>query len=136
MKTLLMTLLLSATLTGGSIYDYKMPGLDGTDIDLSKYKGKKIKSTNFVIADPSVLKLFPRDFIEGSAATALSEPGFAIITESIALGLFGHSDVVGRVVHFNEFEKDLTIRGVIADDARRHSLAKLYGWEEWDFVKM
>jgi glutathione peroxidase len=46
MKTLLMTLLLSATLTGGSIYDYKMPGLDGTDIDLSKYKGKKIMIVN------------------------------------------------------------------------------------------
>jgi len=84
-----------------------------------EYKDKKIKSANFVIADPSVLKLFHRDFIEGIAATALSEPGFAIITESIALGLFGQSDVVGRVVHFNEFEKDLTIRGVIADDARR-----------------
>jgi hypothetical protein len=31
MKTLLMTLLLSATLTGGSIYDFKVAGLDGTD---------------------------------------------------------------------------------------------------------
>ncbi len=46
MKTFLMTLILSATLTGSSIYDFKVSGLDGTDIDLSIYKGKKILIVN------------------------------------------------------------------------------------------
>jgi len=46
MKTLLLTLVLSATLAGGSIYDFKVAGLDGTDIDFSKYKGKKIMIVN------------------------------------------------------------------------------------------
>ncbi len=46
MKTLLMTLILSATLTGGSIYDFKVSGLDGTDIDFSAFKGKKIMIVN------------------------------------------------------------------------------------------
>jgi glutathione peroxidase len=46
MKTLLLTLILSATLTGGSIYDFKVPGLDGTDIDFSQYKGKMIMVVN------------------------------------------------------------------------------------------
>lgn len=46
MKTLLISMLLAATLTGGSIYDFKLPGLDGTDIDFSKYKGKKIMIVN------------------------------------------------------------------------------------------
>lgn len=45
MKTLIMTLLLSATLTGSSIYEFKVPGLDG-EIDFSKYKGKKIMVVN------------------------------------------------------------------------------------------
>lgn len=45
MKTLIMTLLLSATLTGSSIYEFKVPGLDG-EIDFSKYKGKKIMIVN------------------------------------------------------------------------------------------
>lgn len=45
MKTFLMTLILSATLTGSSIYDFKVPGLDG-EIDFSKYKGKKIMIVN------------------------------------------------------------------------------------------
>ena len=46
MKTLLLTLILSATLAGGSIYDFKVTGLDGTDIDFSQYKGKKIMIVN------------------------------------------------------------------------------------------
>ncbi len=46
MKTLLISLLLSATLTGGSIYDFKVPALDGTSIDFSKYKGQKIMIVN------------------------------------------------------------------------------------------
>jgi glutathione peroxidase len=46
MKTWMMALILAATLTGGSIYDFKVPGLDGNDIDFSKYKGKKIMIVN------------------------------------------------------------------------------------------
>lgn len=46
MKTLLMTLILSATLTGGSIYDFKVAGLDGSDIDFAAFKGKKIMIVN------------------------------------------------------------------------------------------
>ena len=45
MKTLLLTLILSATLTGGSIYDFKVPGLDG-NIDFAAFKGKKIMIVN------------------------------------------------------------------------------------------
>lgn len=46
MKILLLTMILATTLTGGSIYDFKVPGLDGTDIDFSQYKGKKIMIVN------------------------------------------------------------------------------------------
>lgn len=37
--------MLSTTLTGGSIYDFKVPGLDG-EIDFAKFKGKKILVVN------------------------------------------------------------------------------------------
>jgi glutathione peroxidase len=39
-------LVLSATLSGGTIYDFKVPGLDGSTIDFSAYKGKKIMIVN------------------------------------------------------------------------------------------
>lgn len=46
MKTLIISLLLSIFLSGGSIYDFKVTGLDGKMIDLANYKGKKIMIVN------------------------------------------------------------------------------------------
>jgi glutathione peroxidase len=46
MKTLIFSLLLITVVAAPSIYDFKVPGLDGKEIDLSKYKGKKIMIVN------------------------------------------------------------------------------------------
>jgi glutathione peroxidase len=46
MKTLLLSIILSVSLTGISIYDFKVPGLYETDIDFSRFKGKKILIVN------------------------------------------------------------------------------------------
>jgi glutathione peroxidase len=46
MKAFFVSLLLAVALTGSSIYDFKVAGLDGTDIDFAKYKGKHILIVN------------------------------------------------------------------------------------------
>ncbi len=46
MKTFIFSLLIAVTLTGTSIYDFKVPGLMGSEIDFSQYKGKKIMIVN------------------------------------------------------------------------------------------
>jgi glutathione peroxidase len=46
MKTLFLTLILAVTLNGSSIYDFKVSGLDGNDINFSQYKGQKIMIVN------------------------------------------------------------------------------------------
>ena len=46
MKTLLLTLLLSVTLAGSPIYEFKAPGLDGNTINFNDFKGKKILIVN------------------------------------------------------------------------------------------
>ena len=46
MKIFLIALVLSATLTGSSIYDFKVPGLTGGTINFADYKGKKIMIVN------------------------------------------------------------------------------------------
>jgi len=46
MKTLLLAVILSATLTGSSIYDFKAPGLSGGTINFADFKGKKIMVVN------------------------------------------------------------------------------------------
>ena len=46
-NTMLRAMLLSVFLVAGmSVYDFKVPGLDGNTIDLAKYKGKKILIVN------------------------------------------------------------------------------------------
>jgi len=46
MKLIAAILIISFGITAGSIYDYKVPGLEGGEIDFSKYKGKKIMIVN------------------------------------------------------------------------------------------
>src|SRR5258705_3456001 len=46
MKSFFLIMILSATLTGGSIYDFQVQGLDGTTINFAAYKGKKIMIVN------------------------------------------------------------------------------------------
>ena len=46
MKTFFLSLLMAATLTGTSIYDFKVAGLEGNEIDLAQFKGKKIMIVN------------------------------------------------------------------------------------------
>lgn len=45
MKTFIITMVLAVSLTGSSIYDFKVPGLDG-EIDFAAYKGQKIMIVN------------------------------------------------------------------------------------------
>lgn len=42
----MISLFIAATLTGGSIYDFNVDGLDGEKIDFSQYKGQKIMIVN------------------------------------------------------------------------------------------
>ena len=46
MKSLFVVLILAISLEGPAIYDFKVPALDGSSIDLSAYKGKKIMIVN------------------------------------------------------------------------------------------
>jgi putative ABC transport system permease protein len=94
-------------------------------IDLSEHKGtlefkeKKIFSNNFIIAEASVLRFFERNFLEGNPSNALSEPGCVVVSAAVANDLFGQQDVLGKVVHFREYDKVLKITGVMEDDDRR-----------------
>ena len=46
MKIIILASLLSLMLSGTSIYDFKVASLDGKEIDLAKYKGKKVLIVN------------------------------------------------------------------------------------------
>jgi glutathione peroxidase len=46
MKTLLLAMILSVALNGNSIYDFKVKGLEGKEIDFSAFKGKNLLIVN------------------------------------------------------------------------------------------
>lgn len=46
MKLFFATMLIAALALDGSVYDYKVPGLDGKEINIADYKGKKILIVN------------------------------------------------------------------------------------------
>jgi len=99
-----------------------------------EFKQKKVRSANLVAAEPSILKMFDKEFIEGDSNTALVEPNSVIVNRSMAEDLFGSIDVTGKVVHFIEFNKDLRITGVIENDYR-HSHFPMDVIISWDTFK-
>ncbi len=66
-----------------------------------------------LFADPSITRIFDFTYVHGDAS-ALEDPSGILITEEIAIKYFGHTDVEGEVVTFdNEF--DFHIAAVIED---------------------
>lgn len=101
---------------------------------------KNFQEENFFYADSSFFDIFTFDFITGNPQTALSNPGNLVLTESIALKLFGATNVVGNTVKARIFnsEYDFEITGVISDvPGNSHfsfdylgSLSTMEGWSQ------
>jgi len=64
-------------------------------------------------ADPTLLEIFDFEFIAGSNG-ALDVPTSLILTESSAIKFFGHTDVIGEVLSFDN-EHDFTVAAIIKD---------------------
>ncbi|MFS4468655.1 ABC transporter permease [Maribacter sp. 2210JD10-5] len=90
-------------------------------------QGEQHYSINQAFAvDTSFLEIFDIVFEEGDA-NALSAPGNAIISRSLAQNIFGEENPIGQVIslppgHFNSLETAFTIRGVMEDFAQQNHL--------------
>jgi putative ABC transport system permease protein len=62
--------------------------------------GKRYKETGFYVS-PDFLYMFSFPLRKGHAATALSQPHSVVIDETLALKLFGTTDVLGRMLKIN-----------------------------------
>lgn len=78
------------------------------------FSDKKFKEQNIIFADSVFSKLFPFALKEGSLQRALTEPGFAILTEKTANRYFGKEDAVGKRIKYANF-LDLEVAAVVAD---------------------
>jgi ABC-type antimicrobial peptide transport system permease subunit len=75
---------------------------------------KKFKETNTIFADSVFSKLFPLTVKAGSIQRALTEPGFAILTEKTAERFFGKENPIGKRIKFANLI-DLEVAAVVAD---------------------
>jgi putative ABC transport system permease protein len=78
-------------------------------------------------ADSSFFKVFPYQFIQGEALTALNEPNTIVLKQSIAMKLFGTDKVLGRQVKILTWHKDkgrlMKITGIVAEPSSPQSLS-------------
>ncbi|WP_316749798.1 ABC transporter permease [Pedobacter gandavensis] len=67
-------------------------------------------------ADAEILKIFDYQFISGNPDKAFNDPNSVIITESTAKRLFGSTDVLNKVIKY-ENQVNVKVTGVIKDHA-------------------
>ena len=75
---------------------------------------RKFNENNVVFADSVFPKLFPLDVKAGSLQRALAEPGFAVLTQTLATKYFGRESAVGKRIRYQNL-LDLEVAAVVAD---------------------
>ena len=121
----------TATVPTQSFYDFKMLAIDGTEIDLSKYKGKKVLVVNTAskcgftpqykdlealhqkIGDKLVILGFPANNFMGQEPGSNTEiASFCQKNYGVTFQMFEKIDVVGKNQHpLYKFLSDKTLNG-------------------------
>ncbi|UCE21069.1 MAG: ABC transporter permease, partial [Candidatus Aminicenantes bacterium] len=78
-----------------------------------------IKGMTFAWVDPGMFEVFTYDFKVGNPEIVLDEPYSIVLTEEVAMSLFGNEDPVGKVVTLNS-RYELTVTGVVKKPANSH----------------
>ncbi|HEX5049606.1 MAG TPA: ABC transporter permease [Gammaproteobacteria bacterium] len=69
----------------------------------------------FSTADADFLKIFDFTWLQGSADTALAQPGSVVITASAARRYFDAESAIGRTLYLDNLNNATKVTGVIAD---------------------
>ncbi|OJJ22629.1 hypothetical protein BKI52_07010 [marine bacterium AO1-C] len=73
-------------------------------------------------ADAQFFKVFPIDFIQGNPATALAQPKSIVLTQTLALKLFGQTkNVVGQTITYRDKHR-YNITGIVSDPPSNSTL--------------
>ncbi|SDM77895.1 putative ABC transport system permease protein [Catalinimonas alkaloidigena] len=73
------------------------------------------------IADEYFLQVFDFPLLEGDRRTALKEPNTIVITEDLAMRIFGRKDVVNKNVRFDYMQTPLKITAVLRNHPQNSS---------------
>ena len=83
---------------------------------------QKIQSREAFIVDSTVFNIFEREFVAGNPKKALTEPNSLVITETLAINIFGTTEALGKTVDLRTEGKYLKVTGIIKDDNRKTHL--------------
>ena len=98
----------------------RLMSLFAEDKTLLQYKEsnaapKSFYETKGFVADASFFKLFTYNFIEGNAATALSDPNSVVLSQEIVQKFFGKQPALNKLIHISSNtngEHDYKVTGV------------------------
>jgi len=76
--------------------------------------GEKHFSIHGEFADPGFLKMFSLPLLEGNPNTSLNNPNSIVLTQQLAIKLFGKEDAVGQTVRVDSSDY-FTVTGVLKD---------------------
>src|SRR5580692_382873 len=75
---------------------------------------RKFSEQSVVFADSVFPQLFPLDVKAGSLRRALAEPGYVVLTQTLATKYFGHDPAIGKRIRYQNLV-DLEVAAVVAD---------------------
>ena len=75
--------------------------------------GEKKLSTKCMYADPSFLQMFSFPMIKGDDKTALNSVYDMVVTEKMAIKMFGNTEVLGKIIKIDQ--DNFTVSGVLKD---------------------
>jgi len=92
---------------------------------LLRFKDKEVYQEGGVMVDPDFLKMFTLRFLKGDPETALDDPNSILLSEEVALKLFGTSDPIGQTLTYN-ISLDMKVTGVFEDYPTNSHMRFLY----------
>lgn len=87
---------------------------------------KEVTEGQFFRTDEDFFQLFSYEFLQGSAATALIEPGSIVISQKLAVKLFGTDNVLNRTIELKDDDTPRRITGVVLTDKKSHIPAQAW----------
>jgi len=99
--------------------------VEATSVDfaggMAEYEGKTFNDVETACVEPAFLKIFTYPLIKGDPESALSDKNSIILTEKLAIRIFGNEDPIGKILTFNKIY-DYQITGIMENIPRQSHL--------------
>ena len=88
-----------------------------------------------VSADPSLSEFFPYKVLSGNLKEALTQPDKLALTEQTARKLFGKTNPIGKIIHFNLPDEEMSTKGS-TNNEHAYQVAAIIADREQSFLNL